>query len=313
MDFFCFYLLQCTFLQRKASQKHYWVCFALYWLIYQVVLAFPLGAWEKLAFGAISFTGFSLLTHKGAWYSLAAATEKLQESSLLNQQTELLHSQLHALEQSNRAQRDLTHDFHNHLQVILGLLKADEIEKAQAVIAELLGGPTARIFAVRTSNPILDALLNQKYLEAKAQKVDMQLRVNNLSELPLPEDLMVTLLSNLLDNAIEGCLRTDGYKEVLVTLVKEEDTVFLAVRNPSLPVEVRNGLCETSKPDKANHGFGLGKISTILNRLHAFYSIRCADGYFSVAAELPLTPPKEKKPRWWQFRKRWQRRQDKSA
>lgn len=225
--------------------------------------------------------------------SLATATERLQESSLLFQQVELMSKQIQALEQSNRTQREQTHDFRNHLRVIRGLLDAGEGEKAQSVIDELLGGATARIFAVRTCNPILDALLNQKYQEARSAGVDMQLWVNDLSQLPLPEDLMIVLLSNLLDNAIEGSLRTgeDVYKEVLVTLVKEEDTVFLAVQNPSLPVELRNGRSESSKPDKLNHGFGLGKINTILSILQASSSMRCTNGQFRFAAEIPINPP----------------------
>lgn len=243
-------------------------------------------------------------------HSLAAATEQLRESSLLNQQVELQARQLQALEQSIRAQRDLTHDFRNHLLVLRGLLAAGETEKVRHVIDELLGGPTERIFAVRTGNAVLDALLNQKYREANAQGVDMQLRVNDLSDLPLPENQLIVLLSNLLDNAIEGSLRTDGYKEVLVTLAREEEAVFLAVRNPSLPVELVGNRCETSKPDKINHGYGMGKILTIFRNLQASYSIRYDDGEFRVAAELPLNPQPEEKLHWWQFRKRFLRWQE---
>ena len=62
-------------------------------------------------------------------------------------------------------------------------------------------------------------LLNQKYQSAREQQISMTMTMNNLSELSLSEEDIVTLLANLLDNAIEACLKLHGDRRIQLKMV----------------------------------------------------------------------------------------------
>lgn len=219
--------------------------------------------------------------------SLARSTEKLKETALLNQQLEIQTEQILALEKSYQAQRKNTHDFRNQLQTILELISMGKPQEAENYAQKLLGQQTVRIFAVNSGHPVIDAVLNHKYQRAREQGVDMQLQVNDLSKVSLPTDMLVVLLSSLLDNAIEGCCRVERERMILCKLIAE-DTLFLSVRNTSLPVTVYNGRIPTSKANKEDHGYGLGRIQYILDKLEGEYTFNYKDGWFTYAAEIPL-------------------------
>lgn len=219
--------------------------------------------------------------------SLARSTEQLKETALLNQQLEIQTEQILALEKSYQVQRRTTHDFRNQLQTISGLLSIGKPDEAEAYTRELLGQHTVRIFAVNSGHPVIDAVLNHKYQLCKAQDIDVQLQVNDLSQVNLPTDMLVVLLSNLLDNAIEGCCRLGGKRQIFISLIAEE-TLFLSIRNTSLPVTIQNGRIPTSKANKNAHGYGLGRIQYILDKFGGEYNFAYKDGWFVYAAEVPL-------------------------
>ena len=113
----------------------------------------------------------------------------------------------------------------------------------------------------------------------------MQVTVNDLSGIRLPLDHLVVLLSNLLDNAIEGC---SDDKQIRMSFIAE-DTIFLSIDNTAAPVNIVDGQVRTSKGDPQQHGFGLNNVKMILNGLQAEYTIQYQDGWFHFAAEIPVT------------------------
>ena len=95
------------------------------------------------------------------------------------------------------------------------------------------------------------------------------------------------MLSNLLENAIEACLRFDGDRQIHCRILAE-DSLFISIRNTSLPVRITDNTIPTSKPSKKNHGYGLQQISYILQTLKAEYSFSYEDGWFQFVSEIPL-------------------------
>lgn len=219
--------------------------------------------------------------------SLEKSMEKLNASALLRQQMEIQTEHIVALEKSYRAQRQATHDFRSQLQTVSNLLAMGKPEEAEDYTRQLLGQQTTRIFAVNSRHPIIDAVLNHKYQLCREQGIDIRFQVNDLSGVNLPTDLLVVLLSNLLDNAIEGCLRAEGERAVSCILTAE-DSLFLSVRNTSNPVTVVDGRIPTSKENKQEHGYGMALIRSVIEKLHGEYTFDCRDGWFSFAAEIPL-------------------------
>lgn len=245
---------------------------------------------EDLSISAVVFSMILVVANIAIIYltvSLERATRAEQEVALLNQSMALQTENIQSLEKSYRAQRTATHEFKHQLQVIHDLLENGDGAEAMSYIEQLQINQTSRIFAVSTNHPIVDAILNEKYRAAKKSQIDINYRVNDLSNLTIGTDAIVVLLSNLLDNAIEACQRFPGDKMIECTLLLE-DGLFLSIRNTSLPVSIVDGEIKTVKEPPTEHGFGLAGVRRILKQLNGEYAIDYAGNWFQFVAEVPI-------------------------
>ncbi len=217
---------------------------------------------------------------------LEKAERKLLHSTLLSQQMEVQTKSIVALEKSYRAQRKAAHEFNHHLSTINSLLSKGQYNTATQYIGRLCSQQSSRVFSVNTHNPIIDAILNQKYQLAAEMGIEMQFKVNDLSNVPIPTDAIVVVLSNLLDNAIEACSKCPVSKIIRFSMISNS-TVFLTIGNTSLPVSIVNGEIATTKGNKGDHGYGLINVKCILQDLGAEFALRYNDGWFTFVAEIP--------------------------
>lgn len=115
--------------------------------------------------------------------------------------------------------------------------------------------------SIRTNHPMVDAVLNQKYQQAVQKGISILLYCNDLSGIPLEASDLVTLLGNLLDNAISASAQTEE-KQIWMRLWQEQGVYQLVVRNscPELPIEHEEQEC-------IFHGFGTGLVSAVYLQL----------------------------------------------
>ena len=207
------------------------------------------------------------------------------EALLLKQHMELQKESMNALEQNYRMQRKSTHEFEHHLQVLGDLLKQDETAAACDYLDKLKKNRSMHVMGVNSRHPVVDVILNQKYQMARENDIKVQIQVNDLSEIDIPSDSLVVVLTNLWDNAIEACRRIDGYREIFCSILYDEG-LYISIRNTSNPVRITDGKIATSKQDSLSHGFGLMSVCYTLDGLGAEYSFDYSEGWFSFVAEI---------------------------
>lgn len=210
-----------------------------------------------------------------------------QEMALLNQQLQIQTESISSLEKSYRSQRQATHDYNNQLQTIYRLLSDGNGTAALTLVEQLLEEQSDRIFSVHSGHPIVDAVAHQKCQSARERGITVSFQVNDLSGISMKMNELVVLLSNLLDNAIEGCERWDGERKLECIILLQQGNLFLSVRNTSPEVMIRGRKISTTKQPKAEHGFGLKTICRILDDRKAEYHFRWENGWFEFAAEIP--------------------------
>lgn len=224
---------------------------------------------------------------------VAMLVSGIQKSTRQNHEMALLHKQLLiqtesiiSLEKSYRSQRQATHDYQNQLQTILRLLSDGDGMTAREYVRLLLDDQSVRVFSINSGNPIMDAVVHQKFQTAEELGIEMRFHVNDLSGLTMKMNDAVVLLSNLLDNAIEGCQRFDGPKHIECSVILEEN-LFISIRNTSPPVAISGKTIPTSKEPKEEHGFGMLTIRHILDENRGEYTFQYHDGWFEFVAEIP--------------------------
>lgn len=255
-----------------------------------VIFFYNLPSNEDAPASIVGFSGILVIANIAMLYVINAiekTTMHEQETRLLKQQISIQAENYSALKDNYSAQRKATHEFERHIQVLRDLLDREEYDSVKNYVRGLQENRTLRVFCINSNNPVIDVVLNQKYQLAQENEITMRVQVNDLSSIPYQTDEFVVLLSNLLDNAIEACLRTDRQREILCSILKE-DGVYISIRNTSEPVAIVNGGIATSKPNTAEHGFGLPAVKYILERLGAEYTFAYKDGWFRFVAEIPL-------------------------
>lgn len=246
---------------------------------------------SDLSYGAIVFSIILVAVNFSTIYlleQLEQASKDAKESSLLRQEQQLQTEHILALEKNYREQRKTAHDFRNRLQTIYDLLEMNQPDKAKAYVRELQGMQTTRLFLSNSGHAIIDAILNHKSQIAKEHDIDLQIQLNSLAHVNIGTDMLTVLLSNLLDNAIEGCGRVSDERQIILELIAKSDMLWLSIKNTAIPVKVVGNAIPTSKEPKEDHGYGIPRVQYILNQLKAEYAFGYKDGWFTFAAEIPL-------------------------
>lgn len=216
-----------------------------------------------------------------------------EEAISLQAKSKAQQESIEALSAAYAQQRKLTHDFRAHLSTLDGMLMQQnrDINTIQTYIHSLQSKQNERILLVNTHHAALDALLNQKALVAKNRKIDIQFSVNDLSPIKIDMVDLTVVISNTLDNAIEACEKLpETDRQIYVQALLEEDELFYAVRNKSLPVNmVANQLPASTKENPSFHGYGLQNVHTTLEKYHTLYAMDYENGWFEFATELPNT------------------------
>lgn len=216
-----------------------------------------------------------------------------EEAISLQAKSKAQQESIEALSAAYAQQRKLTHDFLAHLSTLDGMLMQQnrDINTIQTYIHSLQSKQNERILLVNTHHAALDALLNQKALVAKNRKIDIQFSVNDLSPIKIDMVDLTVVISNTLDNAIEACEKLpETDRQIYVQALLEEDELFYAVRNKSLPVNmIANQLPTSTKENPSFHGYGLQNVHTTLEKYHTLYAMDYENGWFEFATELPNT------------------------
>ena len=146
-----------------------------------------------------------------------------------------------------------------------------DIDAIKSYVRSLQSAQTSRILLVNTHHSTLDALLNQKALVARNRSIDVQFRVNDLSAVKIDLVDLTVIISNTLDNAIEACEKLPVQeRQIYVQVVLNDNELFYAVRNRSLPIDVSSDrLPVTTKENPSFHGCQVVRYSLLMNGLSA--------------------------------------------
>lgn len=222
--------------------------------------------------------------------------------AVARQRAETQASNIKALADSYAAQRRLTHDFRKYIFTLSNMLAQGEVKEASDYLDKLKEQQTERILLVNSHHPTIDAILNQAGYMARSKDIDIHFVLNDLSKVEIPVLDLTVVMSNLLDNAIEGCERLpDGQERwISVKAVYTEgqpNLLFFSVANSSLPLTIVGEHLPSTKHPTELHGFGLPNVLSILKSYNAEYAMVCKDGHFLFAVDWPDAMPDGETPK----------------
>ncbi|KQV65971.1 hypothetical protein ASC64_13955 [Nocardioides sp. Root122] len=218
----------------------------------------------------------------------------------LRDRTELLalQSELSARESITNTLRAQTHEFHNQLHTISGLVQLGEYDEVSRLVGTLSRRRAAISDAViaRVEDPAVAALLIAKTSLAVERGVDLVVTADTHLPRLDPESStdVGTVLGNLVDNAVDASVAVGG-RSVEVALHQDGGTVRLSVADtgPGVPPEVvgeifRRGW-SSKAPTVGGRGVGLALVQVVCERRGGSVTVHAGpDGAGAVfEAELP--------------------------
>jgi len=154
----------------------------------------------------------------------------------------------------------LLHDFNKYCSVIESLL-LEEQKEALSIIQTLKTRLTETFIGCYTENKVLNAILSEKLKVCNENSISFKCYFENTNFDFINELDLVSIFSNLIDNAIEGCFVSEEKNIYLSSYVLNDTYVVIKIENSAdLKPEIYGGSLATLKSDKANHGFGIKSI-----------------------------------------------------
>ena len=210
-------------------------------------------------------------------------------------EVEGLVRELHAISGLTDALRAQEHEYANRLYVITGLIEMGEYDEVSAYLAQASNTPSsiARGLKTRIETPRLAALLLAKITVAAEQQISLIVTEDShLSASPAHEQILLTIVGNLIDNAIDAVSPQEGIREIVITL-HDEHGVRVVVRDngPGIPEDhIDDVLLDgySTKPSRpgTRRGLGLAIVSRLVFRAGGTIAIT-SNGGASFEVTLP--------------------------
>ncbi len=211
--------------------------------------------------------------------------DKEHKYKMIEKQLELQLNHYNKLAENRAMLSEVLHDFKNHLNCIYNLYKYNNSQDLGRYIENLINvSETEKV--IDTGNPVIDALLNDKY--SISQKIGIEFR----KELNLPSNLKIAptdicaILGNSLDNAIEACKRIKNgaiRREIALSMTYRDSYLIIVVVNTIDQIPLKEGkFFRSSKPSPELHGLGMHSIERTVKKYAGNMVVKCDEGLFKL-------------------------------
>lgn len=213
---------------------------------------------------------------------------KARNLEMLYNKSKIEISSLRYIEELNEQHRLLLHDIHKHIRTAGSLMAEEENQEVIAILAQLGGKITASKENVYSQNNILNAILGERKIEAERLMLSFQADIaSNVSVDFIKEVDLISILGNLLDNAIEAAAEVNEQGKVEIQIYQSEHFLMIEVVNNYLNVPVKgkkNYL--TRKSDKQMHGLGLLVVQQLAEKYDGRFVTSAVDSVFKASVAL---------------------------
>jgi len=227
---------------------------------------------NALAYGIfyISCRNYNEVIEKQA--SLIKSESEAEQLAISNTKYEELHR--------------IKHDIENHFGVVASLLKDERYEELKAYFADFYEKMRIVIDYVDCGNLIVSSVINMELAKASSAGVKIEPHILIPSSLKIQDSDLVSLLSNIIDNAIEAEERYNTKDSPIVVNLRQEDAYLL--------FEVENAIAEgkeketlalhSRKFNRQQHGYGVKIVRSIVAAYGGSIRYLAQDGKFKVRA-----------------------------
>ena len=289
---YIFYVLYSNYKKYRKDRSHYYLYFSVIILAVCLLLSYatlyicrrePESQILPLLFSTLIilillcislYDKFLILIEENANYKMQAEINRLQKDYALQ------------IDENLKTLRSVRHDIKNHLIIIDGYASQKNFEKIHEYISRI-GERFKDTAPIQTSSTAVSAILNEKSALAQQKNISCEITCN-FPSLKIDDFTMITILGNLLDNAITAASKcSDGW--IKADLQQEDSILVITVDNSHAErIREKDGVFTSTKTDNADiHGIGIKNVRKAVNDLRGQIEITYTENTFHVCIMLP--------------------------
>ena len=215
---------------------------------------------------------------------------RIVERRMIAFQNELIQQHYDEVQNIYKQMRGWRHDYHNHIQAMKAHLSLGRTEELEAYLNKLDADLSTIGLIVQTGNVMVDAILNSKLSLIASRSVQLNAKAAVPEKLGISEIDLCVIIGNLLDNALEACMKLerpeDRFIRVYIGVLKEQ--LYISVTNSVGGGVRRADSTYLSTKGSASHGFGLIRIDRIVDKYGGYVNRQSEEGVFATEVLLPL-------------------------
>ena len=205
-------------------------------------------------------------------------------------QNDLITKHYREVENIYRQMRGWRHDYHNHIQTMKAHILAEQTDGLLDYLDNLNDDLLTVDTIVKTGNIMIDAILNSKLSLAKSRNININAKAIVPNQLNISEVDLCVIVGNLIDNAMEACLKQENEADRFIR-------VYIGILKGQLYISVSNSVAgRTNKKEggyissktSPTHGFGLMRIDKIAAKYAGFVNRQDEEGVFATEIMLKL-------------------------
>lgn len=213
-----------------------------------------------------------------------------ERQRMLERQLDLRRARQSELEANARQVGQLSDQLRGQLEAARQSLGESDLPRAGGAL-DRASKQLKAVQGTYCAHPVIDAVLADKARRCEAEHIRLELALDLPPELPQDGPALCSLFGNLLDNAVEACLRLpEGERVIRCRAGCRGGYLVVEEENPLPPPQD-----ETARQSRVRAGRGLGLeiLSGIAKRYGGEVETQQRDGCFQVTVWLGLDTPPE--------------------
>ncbi len=199
---------------------------------------------------------------------------------------------LEQLEQKEEKQREFIHNINHYFMAIGELARVENCGRIVSLVEELNGNLLSNERIIYTAHKVLNAILSEKSNEATKMNVEFEVYVEPVLKInAITDGDLVSMVGNLLDNALEASVRCEGEKRKIfmwIYMEKEGRICVMKIINNfvNTPV-VQKSRFLTTKKNKEMHGIGIKSVEKTAEKYGGYLQCMVNEDKFTSLLILP--------------------------